>query len=234
MRKIKVRVYRRNPKRRKAKSSHRRRRVTSRRRNPVRARKRSVRRHRKVTARRRNPARSRKRSVSRRRVNRRRNPSMALGKIMSLDTLKRAASIGGGFIAGRQLISLLTMGTVFGKSVFTPPSLLTTTLRPFMGLIGIIAGSLLAKKAKGKVAGDIALGLIAAGGVDIITTVANKVSPGLLGTWINDPLSAFRSPMELGTEVTATRGLNGIGRQYTIPRDLQLGSSFAAGGSSFE
>lgn len=127
-----------------------------------------------------------KKSSSKRTMSRRRNPRMrnpinvkGLGQMVM-----QAVLLGGGFIIGRQVVNLVTAGKIFGKQVFTPPVMFTTTLRPFIGAVPIIVGAIGMKKAKSEKAKKFMLGLVAAGGVDIITVIADKVSPGLLSGWI--------------------------------------------------
>lgn len=222
MRTVKVRVYRRNPhksmKRRKARrhNPHKRSAARAMRKHThygkVRAHKRRV-----------NPMHSRKR-----RTHRRHNPMSSLKSAIGLKSIGRVLAIGGGFILGNQAIKLASAGTFFGKALFTPPAMLSTTLRPGVGLLNIVVGSFIAKKAKGAVAQDVALGFIVAGGVDVIVSLVNKASPGLLGVYVNDPLSAFRTPGALGTIVsTRPNTLGGI----PIPSRQMFLSGARRGGS---
>ncbi len=250
MRKVKVRVYRRNPSRTKSRHRrgrarmHKRSRSHARRRNPgtlfnssrrkSRSRGRSRVKRSRTFARRRNPVRSHKRRSS----VRRRNPMSSIKNLLSGGTLMRVAAMGTGYIAGRQVIALVTTGGVFGMTFFTPPAMLSTTLRPGVGLVNVLLGMFLSKRAKGAFVKDAAIGLITSGGVDIITSVVNMVKPGTLGMYVDDSQSEFRGPGAgaLGMSASA-RDLGRVGPRYGIPRRLSVGgyenSSFSAVDSSF-
>ncbi len=235
MRHVKVRVYRRNPSRKRRHSKKRSRHVARRRHNPF---ARSVRRAR-SKSRRRNPMRAR----SHKKSHRRRNPGLSsLKGAFSGSTLKRAAALAVGFLGGRQVMTLLASGTVFGKQVFTPPAFMSS-VRPGLGLVNIVLGVFLAKKAKGAFAKDAGMGLVAAGGVDVLTALVNMASPGLLGIWIDDRLQSFNSPSSLGMGLTRVQapGLGRVGRSYSVSPKARLAgsmggydeSSFSAVDSSF-
>ncbi len=217
-RRIKVRVLRRNPHKKSRKRGRKHTRFGK-----VRAHKRRV-----------NPMRKRSRKVSHKRrrvVNRRRNPSMNVKGLVN--TTVKALIIGGGFIVGRQVVSLGSNGTMFGKSIFTPPAMLQGAARPFLGLLPIFVGVLAMKRLKGEKGKDFAMGLIAAGGVDILTVVVNKVSPGLLAGYVNVPHT--RGYVNLPGNPRPGSGAMQSLRGIPIPVMHGDGSSFVKGGdgSSF-
>ena len=220
MRTVRVRMYRRNPSKSRKRRKHTRY-------GKVRAHKRRV-----------NPARSRKRVVRRRR----RNPAGFTKSIRSTfqgATLKRAFGLGVGFLGGLQVMQLVTAGTLLGRPVWTPPALVTGTLRPGMGLVNIILGGFVVTKSRKAMVKDIGTGLVAAGAVDVIRSVVNIAAPGALGMYINESVADFRQSQPLGMQHVNRRTLGRIGTRYGIPsvRDLTVGgytdSSFSSVDSSF-
>lgn len=233
MKTIRVRMYRRNPsatrKRRKRKHT---------RFGKVRAHKRRVNPF-KVRAtrkrRRRNPV------ASRRKRTRRRNPALSLRGALNKNTILRALGLGAGFLGGTQVLSLVTTGTVMGRPVFTPPAFLAS-VRPGLGLVPVIVGGILAVKAKKAVVKDVAFGIVAAGGVDVIRqvlTIASPATAASVGLYVNEGMAPIaRRPENLGAIVTRTN-VGRIGPEYRIPntRNLRVAgykdASFADVESSF-
>lgn len=217
MRTVRVRMYRRNP----AKS---RRRKKHTRWGAVKAHKRRV-----------NPS----RKTQRRKTQRRRNPATSIRQTFKRDTLIRAASLGVGFIAGMQVVQTVTTGTILGRALFTPPAMLSTTLRPGVGLLNVVLGLAIGAKAKKPFARDLALGIVGAGGYDVIRSVVNMAAPGALGLYVNDPMSAI-PPASMGLYVNrdTPKPLGRVGKRYSIPtRNLNMNgyedSAFSDVNSSF-
>lgn len=214
MKTVRVRMYRHNP----SKTRHRK----HRRWGAVAAHKRRV-----------NPSHKKRRHV------RRRNPAASVRQAFNKNTLIRAAGLGVGFVAGNLVIQGVTTGTVFGRVLFTPPAVLSGGARPVVGLFSIVIGTMVGAKAKKQFAKDIALGITAAGGYDIVKSLVNMAAPGTLGMYINEGMPTGRVPLGLG--VNAGRGgsrMGRIGPTYRIPtRDLSLGgyagASFSDVDSSF-
>ncbi len=226
MRRVKVRVYRRNPSRKMRKASHKR------------AKHRKHTHYGKVRAhsRRVNPARrvKHRKTRARRSMARRHNPVNVKG-LFAL-TL-RSVFIGGGFIAGKQVIGLISNGKLLGRQVFTPPAFIAQA-RPVFGVLSIFVGALVMKKAKSDKVKDVGLGMLAAGGVDIVTTLADKVSPGLLSAYINTSAPAPGLTRNLGAYVNrdtsgALRQLSGIPIPTMAGAFSSQGGSFEHGGGSF-
>lgn len=113
-----------------------------------------------------------------RRVNgrRRRNGSSLINTVKSMikvPSLLRYASIGGGIFGGTLLSKLLNTGLVPFTSLALPASITTTLakVRPAHGLIHILAGTVIASKARNKHIKDAALGLAALGSFDLLMQV---------------------------------------------------------------
>lgn len=177
MRKRRAKSHKRkNPRRRK--HAFKARRKTSRKRSTARKnprRRKHARKARRTVARatrRRNPKR-RKHSRKSRRVARRRNPSIkgALKNVFAVRTLARYAAIGGGIALGSFISKFLNTGAVpFMDAPAVAPSWVSTLAkaRPVHGLLHILAGSMLAAKAKNKYVQDVGIGLAALGGFDLL------------------------------------------------------------------
>jgi hypothetical protein len=116
-----------------------------------------------------------------RRVNgRRRRANGAAGKLLStvkgmfkVPSLLRYASIGGGIFGGTLLSKLLNTGLVPFTSIALPASVTSALakVRPAHGLIHILAGTVIASKARNKHIKDAALGLAALGSFDLLMQV---------------------------------------------------------------
>lgn len=126
-----------------------------------------------------------------RRVNGRRRRSngkslvSSIKSIFQVRTISRYASIGGGIFAGTLFSRMLNTGLVPFTSIALPASITTSLakVRPFHGLLHILAGSLLMTKVRGKYAQDVGVGLAALGGFDLLMQVLSRVGVKNLPTF---------------------------------------------------
>jgi hypothetical protein len=158
-----------------------------------------------------------------RRVNgRRRRSNGAAGKLLStvkgmfkVPSLLRYASIGGGIFGGTLLSKMLNTGIVPFTSMALPASVTSALAkaRPAHGLIHILAGTIIASKARNKHIKDAALGLAALGSFDLLMQVLALAGMKNLPTF---------SGMNIDLRGMTQYGMTYPGAVYGVPKQAGM------------
>ncbi len=131
----------------------------------------------------------------------------AIKNVFQVRTISRYASIGGGIFAGTLFSRMLNTGIVPFTSMALPASITSTLqkqkVRPFHGLLHILAGTLIASKVRNKYIQDAGLGMAALGGFDILMQVLSKAGVMNLPTFsgMNVNMLPGRAPRVTGMNV---------------------------------
>lgn len=112
----------------------------------------------------------------RRRANGSKSIMAAVKNVFQVRTISRYAAIGGGIFAGTLFSRMLNTGVVPFTSMAMPQSVTQTLakVRPFHGLLHILAGTLIASKVRNKYIQDAGLGIAALGGFDLLMQLLSK------------------------------------------------------------
>ena len=147
--------------------------------------------------------------------------ALSAGRIksaLSVRNLTHLMSLGGGFLVGMQLSAFLAGGSFFGMGTGTLSNAMWQKARPVQGLVHVIAGGMLASKARSPLVKNIALGVAASGAYDVLAQVLNMAGVKLLpvmGGWnMPRPQMGWVTPAPSRAPATVNGGFGDLSHIY--------------------
>ncbi len=126
--------------------------------------------------------RSRRVNGRRRRSNGSNSLVKAIKNVFQVRTVSHYASIGGGIFLGTLFSRMLNTGLIpFTATALIPASILAPIqkIRPIHGLLHMVLGAIVAAKVRNKYVQDVAIGVSALGGFDLVTQILARA--GVIG-----------------------------------------------------